>query len=128
MGEVAYTLALPPSLSVVHPVFHISKLRKYMSDESQVLYLDLVELGTNLSIEDEPIAILDMNVQKLRTKDIVLVKVQWKRRSIGEATWETKSDMRAKYPHLFEDLGTFFCLMFEYEHGYYMLRPLKLDD
>ncbi|WMV19454.1 hypothetical protein MTR67_012839 [Solanum verrucosum] len=53
-GEVAYKLALPPSLSVVHPVFHISMLRKYVSNESQVLSLDLVELGTNLSIEDEP--------------------------------------------------------------------------
>ena len=37
VGEVAYKLALPPSLSAVHPVFHVSMLRKYIPDESHVL-------------------------------------------------------------------------------------------
>ena len=37
VGEVAYKLALPPSLSAVHPVFHVSMLRKYILDESHVL-------------------------------------------------------------------------------------------
>ena len=32
IGSVAYKLALPPSLSSVHDVFHVSMLRKYISD------------------------------------------------------------------------------------------------
>ncbi|XP_015078383.1 uncharacterized protein LOC107022221 [Solanum pennellii] len=100
-GEVAYKLALPPSLSAVHPVFHVSMLRKYILDESHVLSFNFAELGPNLTYEEEPIAILDRKVRKLRTKEIASVKVQWKHRSVGEATWETESDMRAKYPHLF---------------------------
>ncbi|MDV3150461.1 MAG: hypothetical protein Q8828_02325, partial [Candidatus Phytoplasma australasiaticum] len=42
VGEVAYKLAWPPSLSAVHPVFHVSMLRKYIPDESHVLSLDFV--------------------------------------------------------------------------------------
>ena len=68
VGEVAYKLALPPSLSAVHPVFHVSMLRKYIPDESHVLSLDSVELGPDLTFEEESIAILDRQVRKLRTK------------------------------------------------------------
>ncbi|XP_069151802.1 uncharacterized protein [Solanum lycopersicum] len=76
VGEVAYKLALPPSLSAVHPVFHVSMLRKYILDESHVLSLDFVELGPDLTFEKEPIAILDRQIRNLRTKEIALVKVQ----------------------------------------------------
>ena len=43
VGQVAYRLALPPALAGVHNVFHVSMLRKYISDESHILsYGDLV--------------------------------------------------------------------------------------
>ena len=59
---MAYRLALPPSLLVVHPIFHVSMLRKYIPDESHVLSLDSVELGPDMTFEEEPIAILDRQV------------------------------------------------------------------
>ena len=62
--------ALPPSLSAVHPVFHVFMLRKYIQDESHVLSLDSVELGPDLAFEEEPIAILDRQIRKLKTKEI----------------------------------------------------------
>ena len=37
VGTVAYRLALPPSLSGVHEVFHVSMLRKYTSDPTHVV-------------------------------------------------------------------------------------------
>ncbi|XP_059295571.1 uncharacterized protein LOC132048904 [Lycium ferocissimum] len=61
----------------------------------------------NLSYEEEPIAILYREVCKLRSKEIVSVKVQWKNRLIEEATWETESDMCNNYPQLFTESGTF---------------------
>ena len=42
---MAYKLAILPSLSVVHPVFHVSMFQQYISDESHVVSLDYVELG-----------------------------------------------------------------------------------
>ena len=40
IGEVAYQIHLPPSLSNLHDVFHVSQLRKYMPDISHVVPLD----------------------------------------------------------------------------------------
>ena len=72
--------ALPPSWSAIHPFFHVSMLRKYITDESHVLSLDSVELGPDMTFEEEPIAIFYRQVRKLRTKEIASVKVQWKHR------------------------------------------------
>ena len=36
VGEVAYELALPPGLSGVHPVFHVSMLKRYHGDGNYI--------------------------------------------------------------------------------------------
>ena len=53
-GTVAYRLALPPSLSGVHKVFHVSMLRKYTPDPAHVV--DWSELGIN-AVKPEKILI-----------------------------------------------------------------------
>ena len=53
IGEVAYRLAMPPSLSVVHNIFHVSMLRKYVSDPSHVLSYENLELDEELSYEEK---------------------------------------------------------------------------
>ncbi|XP_059291713.1 uncharacterized protein LOC132045187, partial [Lycium ferocissimum] len=70
--------------------------------DSHVIRWDSVMLDQNLSYEEEPIAILDCLIRKLRSKEIASVKVHWSDRSMEEATWETELDMRARYPQLFE--------------------------
>ena len=59
VGSCAYQLALPPALSAVHNVFHVSMLRKYVPDASHVL--DFTELGVapNLTTVEWPVAIVD---------------------------------------------------------------------
>ncbi|TMW80271.1 hypothetical protein EJD97_022068 [Solanum chilense] len=57
-------------------------------------------------VHPEPVAILDREVRKLRSKEIPSIKVQWKNRPIEESTWENKGDMHEKYPRLFTDSGT----------------------
>ena len=52
VGEVAYRLVLPPELSRIHLVFHVSMLRKYIADPSHVLRLQAVKLSENLRYED----------------------------------------------------------------------------
>ena len=52
VGEVAYRLALPSSLSGVHNVFHIAMLRKYVSDPSHVVELAPLQLREDLSYNE----------------------------------------------------------------------------
>ncbi|XP_070058100.1 uncharacterized protein [Nicotiana tomentosiformis] len=105
IGDVAYELALPPSLSGVHPVFHVSMIRKYVGDPSHILDFSTVQIGSNLSNDVESMAILDRQVRKPRSKSIESVKVQWRGQPAGEATWELGQEMRSKYPHLFKTPG-----------------------
>ncbi|KAL5563452.1 hypothetical protein UlMin_033199 [Ulmus minor] len=77
VGKVAYKLMLPPEMSTVHNVFHISMLRKYFPDTSHVLELDAIEIQEDLSYEEKPIQILDRKEKTLWNKEIPLVKVLW---------------------------------------------------
>ncbi|XP_070041422.1 uncharacterized protein [Nicotiana tomentosiformis] len=70
IGDVAYELALPPSLSSAHPVFNIFMLRKYLGDLFHILNFSTVQLDGNLTYDVEPVAILDRQVRKLRSKNI----------------------------------------------------------
>ena len=106
VGEVAYELALPPALSGVHPVFHVSMLKKYHGDGNYPIRWDSVLLDENLSYEEEPVVILDREIRKLRSREIASIKVQWKNRSIEESTWEKEADMQERYSYLFKDSCT----------------------
>ena len=101
IGKVAYKLALPSELSTVHNVFHVSMLRKYISDPSHVLESDPIEIREDLTYKEQPVQILDRKDKALRNKVIPLVKVLWRNHKVEEATWEREDGMRAKYPHLF---------------------------
>ncbi|XP_070010330.1 uncharacterized protein [Nicotiana sylvestris] len=76
IGEMAYEPFLPPSLSSVHPVFHVSMLWKYIADLSNVLDFRTVRLDYDLTYDVEPVAILGRQVRKLRSMDKASVKVQ----------------------------------------------------
>ncbi|XP_016173826.1 uncharacterized protein LOC107616377 [Arachis ipaensis] len=97
-------VALPPHLSNLHDVFHVSQLRKYTLDAAHVLEPETVELRENLTFQVTPVRIDDTSVKKLRGKEVQLVKVAWKRAGVEEHTWELESEMRKDYPELFSDL------------------------
>ncbi|KAK6144921.1 hypothetical protein DH2020_021741 [Rehmannia glutinosa] len=101
IGDVAYRLDLPALMSQIHDVFHVSMLRKYVSNPSHILTNEPMELKSDLSYEEVPMGILLREVKKLRNKEIPLVKVLWRNQSLEEATWEREGEMRAKYPDLF---------------------------
>jgi hypothetical protein len=101
IGKVAYQIALPPSLSNLHNVFHVSQLRKYVSDPSHVIESDEVQVKENLTVETLPIRIEGRETKRLRNKEISSVKVIWGGPACEYATWETESKMRESYPDLF---------------------------
>ena len=105
VGALAYRLALPSDLSMIHLVSHVSMLRKYVLDPSHILALQAIQLNESLSYEERPMATVDRQVKKLRYKNISSMKVIWRNYSGEEATWEAEDAMRAKYPQLFETPG-----------------------
>ncbi|KAL0537068.1 hypothetical protein IC582_026038 [Cucumis melo] len=102
IDPVAYRLALPPSLSTVHDVFHVSMLRKYVPDPSFVVDYEPLEIDENLSYIEQPIEVLAREVTMLRNREIPLVKVLWWNHKVEEAMWEREDDMKARYLKLFE--------------------------
>ncbi|XP_043717505.1 uncharacterized protein LOC122665421 [Telopea speciosissima] len=98
IGQVAYRLALPPSLDGVHDIFHVSMLRKYVHNLSHVLSQEPLELAVDMLYKEQPEKILDGKVVNLCNRPIHNVKVQWYNHSEEEASWEAKVEMRSKYP------------------------------
>ena len=81
---MAYELALPPQLSHVHNVFHVSMLRKYVLDPQHVIDFQTIEVQEDVSYEEMPTNILEHKEKILRNRSIPLVKVQWQRLSSEE--------------------------------------------
>ena len=108
VGIVAYRLALPPSLSSVHNVFHVSILRKYTPDPTHVVDWGKLVVDTYGTFEEGPVRIMDSRNQVLRRNTLRLVKVLWRHRGVEEVTCEHEDTMCTAYPFLFEDEGTFF--------------------
>ena len=70
----------------MHPVFHVSMLRKYVKDPSHVLKHQAVSLSSNLTFEARPIQIVDRRVRRLRNKEVASVKVVWEHHLPEEVT------------------------------------------
>jgi hypothetical protein len=99
--EVAYQLALPPQLSDMHDVFHMSQLKKYFWVPEEQLPMEELDLGVDLTYSERPIKILDTAERVTCNKVIKMCKVQWSHHTEDEATWEHEEELRANYPELF---------------------------
>ena len=94
IGPVAYRLALPPNLAKVHNVFHVSQLRKCISDPNVVIETVQPEVQPNLMVTERPVRILDRAEKALGRKVIPYVKILWRGQMECEATWKTEELMR----------------------------------
>ena len=56
---IAYQLALPPSMSGVHEVFHVSMLWKYTADPAHAVDWGEIEVDTGGTFEEGPVCIMD---------------------------------------------------------------------
>ncbi|GJU84062.1 putative reverse transcriptase domain-containing protein [Tanacetum coccineum] len=104
VGLVAYKLKLPEELSNVHSTFHVSNLKKCLSDESLIILMKELRLDDKLNFVEEPIEIMDREVKQLRQSRIPIVKVRWNSKRGPEFTWEREDQIRTKYPHLFPNI------------------------
>nr|GEW13399.1 putative reverse transcriptase domain, ribonuclease H-like domain, aspartic peptidase domain protein [Tanacetum cinerariifolium] len=102
VGPVAYKLELPRKLQGIHNTFHVSNLKKCLSDEDLIIPLDEVRISEKLHFIKEPIEIIDREVKQLKQSRIPIVKVRWNLSRGPEYTWEREDQMWKKYPHLFD--------------------------
>ncbi|GJX71782.1 putative reverse transcriptase domain-containing protein [Tanacetum coccineum] len=68
----------------VHSTFHVSHLKKCLSDEP----LDEIHIGDKLHFIEEPVEIMDREVKRLKQSRILIVKVRWNSKRGPEFTWE----------------------------------------
>ncbi|GKE10216.1 hypothetical protein Tco_1413767 [Tanacetum coccineum] len=101
VGTVAYQLELPEQLSRVHSTFHVSNLKKCLSDERLAILLDEIHVDDKLNFIEELVEIIDREVKRLKQSRIPIVKVCWNSRRGLEYTWEREDQMQKRYPHLF---------------------------
>jgi hypothetical protein len=76
-GEVAYQLELPPQLSDVHDVFHVSQLRKCLRVSEEQMPLEELQVGEDLTYQEYPVKILDTSEKVTRNNRYRMCKVQW---------------------------------------------------
>jgi hypothetical protein len=101
VGSLAYRLQLADSMAGVHPVFHVSMLRKFLQDPDHQIEMEPIDVQQDLTLECRLVRILESSEHVLRKRSIKYVKVVWFNQSEREATWELEELMRQKYLELF---------------------------
>eukprot|EP00252_Welwitschia_mirabilis_P003647 TRINITY_DN13712_c0_g1_i2.p2 TRINITY_DN13712_c0_g1~~TRINITY_DN13712_c0_g1_i2.p2 ORF type:complete len:117 (+),score=26.74 TRINITY_DN13712_c0_g1_i2:661-1011(+) len=96
IGLVAYRLDLPTG-SRVHPVFHVSNLKKKIGCSTTVS-IHLPEFSEDGQLQMHPVAILDRKMVKKHNQAVTMVLVQWSNCSPEEATWEYLYKLKERFP------------------------------
>jgi hypothetical protein len=85
-GEVAYQLELPPQVSDVHDVFHVSQLMKCLRVLEEQLPMEELDLGGDLTYSERPVKILHTVETVTRSRVIKMCNVHWSHHTEHEAT------------------------------------------
>nr|GEZ61286.1 putative reverse transcriptase domain-containing protein [Tanacetum cinerariifolium] len=75
-------------------MFHVSNLKKCLSDEPLAISLDEVHIDDKLRFVEEPVEVMDRKVKRLKQSCIPIIKVRWNSRRGPEFTWEREDQFR----------------------------------
>jgi hypothetical protein len=104
-GEVAYQLELPPQLSDVLDIFHVSQLRKCLQVSEEQIPLEELTVGEDLTYQEYTVKILDTSEKVTRNNRYKMCKVQWSNHTEQEATWEKEDQLKAEFPDIFSNMS-----------------------
>nr|GEV55849.1 putative reverse transcriptase domain-containing protein [Tanacetum cinerariifolium] len=101
LGDVSYRFEPPQQLSRVYNTFHVSNLKKCLSDESLVIPLEELRVDDKLHFVEETVEVMDCEIKQLKRSPIPIIKVRWNSKRGSELTWEREDQFKQKYPYLF---------------------------
>ncbi|GJS96308.1 hypothetical protein Tco_0803276 [Tanacetum coccineum] len=84
VGSVAYILELPQQLRRVHSTFHVSNLKKCLSDSPLAISLDEININDKLYFVEEPVEIMDREVKRLKQSRTDKTKITRKPSKMGK--------------------------------------------
>jgi len=96
-GPVAYRVKLPPQLSTIHDIFHVSQLKKCIRVPTEIVEQEDIQVEPDLSYVEYPIKVLDQKERVTRRKVVKMYKIQWSHHTEEEATWETETYLNEHY-------------------------------
>ena len=96
VGQVAYKLQLPPG-SQVHPVFHISLLKKRVGTKYTAT-TTLPKLGPEGQFLVYPYKLLERRSVKKANRAVVQWLIQWSHSIAEDATWEDAASVMEQFP------------------------------
>ncbi|GKD62081.1 retrotransposable element Tf2 [Tanacetum coccineum] len=96
IGQVAYKLELPYD-SQIHNVFHVSQLKKCRHPSPNQVCGNLPPCDNSGVFLMEPVAVLDRRMARKGNGIEVYVLVQWANGTNEDATWESVTDLQAKF-------------------------------
>jgi len=119
VGTVAYKLDLPTAY-MVHPVFHVSQLKKHVGNQIVQGSLPIIDHGPPL----QPRAILERRTTRRNNQAATQVLIHWEGLPLANATWEFTEDLKLRFPtfNLEDKVG------FEGGNCYQRRREKKIYD
>jgi len=96
VGKVAYKLDLPSDVKI-HPVVHVSQLKKHIGPQVQVSSY-LSSIPVDHSAELLPVAVINTKLVTRSSSVVQQLLVQWSGLPASLATWEENHDCRHRFP------------------------------
>ena len=102
-GNVAYKLQLPPEMSAIFDVFHVSQLKRCLRIPEEAIAPTNIKLQSDLTYEEKPIRVLEKMERVTQSNVIKFYKVVWNNHSEQDATWEREDYLHEIYPTFYEE-------------------------